>query len=134
MDPNLSTTNLLLGIMTAVSVLEGLLLVGTGIAGWVMYRRVTDLVASLEQRHVVPAMTRVNAILDDVQGVTAKLRQETERVDQAIRDTVHRVDDTADRVRASVRVKTSAVVGVVRGLRTAIEHMLRWRQPAEGRS
>jgi hypothetical protein len=80
-------------------------------------------------------MVRVNAILDDVKGVTAKVREETERVDMAIRSTMDRVDDTADRVRSNVRAKTSRVVGVVRGLRVALENMLRTRhQPMEGRS
>jgi hypothetical protein len=134
MAVNLSTTNLLLGIIAAVSVLEALLIIGMGIAGFVLYRRVMTLVEGLESRQVAPAMARVNAILDDVKVVTAKVKEETERVDMAIRTTMDRVDDTADRVRSNVRAKTSRVVGFVRGLRTAIEAMLRMRdQPAEGR-
>ena len=78
----------------------------------------------LETRQIAPAMARVNAILDDVKEVSAKVKEETERVDQAIHDTMDRVDDTADRVRSNVRAKTSWVVGVVRGLRVAIEGML----------
>jgi hypothetical protein len=39
------------------------------------------------------------------------------------------VDDTADRVRTNVRVKTSRVVGVIRGIRVAIESMLEHREP-----
>jgi hypothetical protein len=134
MAVNLSTTNLLLGIIAAVSVLEALLIIGMGIAGFVLYRRVMTLVEGLESRQVAPAMARVNAILDDVKVVTAKVKEETERVDMAIRTTMDRVDDTADRVRSNVRAKTSRFVGFVRGLRTAIEAMLRMRdQPAEGR-
>jgi hypothetical protein len=77
-------------------------------------------------------MVRVNAILDDVKAVSAKVKEETERVDQAIRTTMDRVDDTADRVRSNVRAKTSRVVGFMRGLRTAIEAMLHTRhEPAE---
>ena len=103
MTGSLTTTNLLLGIMAAVSVLEALLVIGVGIAVFMVYHRVMDLVAGLETRQVAPAMARVNAILDDVKGVTAKVREETERVDQAIRSTMDRVDDTADRVRTNVR-------------------------------
>src|SRR5207248_9790293 len=124
MSGELATTNLLLGIMAAVSVLEALLVSGMGIAGFIVYRRVTDLVNGFETRQVAPAMARVNAILDDVKGVTAKVKEETERVDQAIRTTIDRVDDTADRVRYNVRAKTSRVVGFVRGLRVAIEGLL----------
>jgi hypothetical protein len=132
---NLGTTNLLLGIMAAVSILEALILVGMSVAGYAMYRRVIDLVGGLETRQIAPAMVRVNAILDDVKGVTAKVREETERMDHAIRTTMVRVDDTADRVRSNVRARTSRVVGFVRGVRTALAAMLQNRQqPAEGGS
>ena len=124
MEGNLGTTNLLLGIMAAVSIFEALVVIGMGIGGFILYRRVMDLVNVLESKHVAPAMTRVNAILDDVKGVTAKVKEETERVDHAIRATIDRVDDTADRVRWNVRAKTSRVVGFVRGLRVAIEGLL----------
>lgn len=129
MTADLGTTNLLLGIMAAVSVLEALVLIGIGVAGFMAYRRVTTLVEGLEQRQVAPAMARVNAILDDVKGVSAKVKEETERVDTAIRTTIDRVDDTADRMRSTVRAKTSRLVGLLRGVRVAIESMLEHREP-----
>jgi hypothetical protein len=64
---------------------------------------------------------RVNAILDDAKSVSARVKEETDRVDQAIRSTIDRVDDTADRVRSNVRAKTSWVIGTIRGLRVAFE-------------
>ena len=70
-------------------------------------------------------MVHVNAILDDVRSVTAKVKEETERVEHAIHSTMDRIDDTADRLRSNVRVKTSAVVGFLRGLRVALEYMRR---------
>lgn len=135
MASGLGTTNLLLGVMAAVSVLEALLLIGVGIAGVTIYRRVMDLIAGLETRQVAPAMAKVNAILEDVKGVTAKVREETERVDQAIRTTMDRVDDTADRVRSNVRAKTSRIVGVIRGARVALESILHMgQQPHESQT
>jgi hypothetical protein len=120
----LDTTNVILGIMAAVSVLEALVIIGIGIGGFLIYRRVMDLVTGLEERQVAPAMARVNAILDDAKVVSTKVREETERVDTAIRTTMDRVDDTADRVRSNVRARTSRIVGIVRGARVAIEHIL----------
>ena len=134
MEGNLGTTNLLLGIMAVVSVLEALLLIGMSIAGFIAYRRVMEVVNVLESKHVAPAMIRVNAILDDVKGVTAKVKEETERVDHAIRTTIDRVDDTADRMRWNVRAKTSRVVGFVRGVRVALEGLLTTRHPQEPRT
>jgi hypothetical protein len=128
MESNLETTNLLLGIMAAASALEILLLVGAGVGGFMVYRRVMALINELEQRHVAPAMTRVNAILDDVKDVSAKVKSETERVDQAIHHTIDRVDDTVDRVRSNVRARTYNIIGYVKGVRAAIEALLRHRQ------
>jgi hypothetical protein len=132
MSGELGTTNLLLGIMAAVSVLEALVIIGAGIAAFVIYRRVMELVENglvlahgIEDRHVAPAMHRVNAILDDVRGVTTTVKQETERVDYAIHSTIDRIDNTAGRMRSNVRAKTNAVAGFVRGARAVIEAMLR---------
>ena len=127
MEPNLGTTNLLLGIMAAVSVLQALLLIGASIAGFVAYRRIMHLIAGLEQRQIAPAMSRVNAILDDMRDVSATVRTETERVDTAIHQTMDRLDDTADRVKWNVRAKTNRIVGYALGVRAAIEALLRSR-------
>ncbi len=132
MSGELGTTNLLLGIMAAVSVLEALVIIGIGVAGFMIYRKVMALVDSgltlaqgIEARQVAPAMMRVNAILDDVKNVTATVKQETDRVDHAIHTTIDRIDDTADRVRTNVRAKTSAVVGAIRGARLVLQGMLK---------
>src|SRR5438552_15805491 len=124
MAGELATTNLRLGIMAAVSVLEALALIGLGIAGLMAYKNVMEIVNGIEARQVAPAMARLNAILDDVKAVSERVKQETERVDQAIHTTMDRIDDTADRVRWNVRAKTSRLVGFIRGLRVAIEGVL----------
>jgi hypothetical protein len=130
MSGELGTTNLLLGIMAAASVLEALVIIAMGVAGFMAYRNVMVLVDGIERRQVAPAMAHLNAILDDVKTVTATVREETERVDHAIHTTMDRIDDTADRMRSNVRAKTSAVVGFVRGLRVAIEWMRHSRHQA----
>jgi len=127
MSPELGTTNLLLAIMAGVSVLEALVIIGMGVAAFIAYRRVMELINGLEIRQITPLTARVNTILDDVKVVTTKVKEETERVDVAIHRTIGRVDDTADRVRSNVRAKTSKVVGIVRGLRVALETMMQSR-------
>ena len=56
--------------------------------------------------------------------VSATVKGETDRVDHAIHRTVDRVDDTVVRMRNNVRVKTSRMVGLVRGVRVALQTML----------
>ena len=124
MESQLGTTNLFLGVMAAVSVLQALVLIGAGIAGFMAYRKVMALVNTLEEQHVAPAMSRVNTILDDVKVVSARVKEEAERVNHAIHTTIDRVDDTVDRMRWNMRAKTSRIVGIVRGARVAIESML----------
>jgi pyrimidine operon attenuation protein/uracil phosphoribosyltransferase len=124
MEAHLGTTNLLLGIMAAVSVLEALLLLGVGVAGFLVYRRVMSLINELEARQIAPAMARVNAILDDVKQVSTKVKDEAERVDTALRTTMDRVDDTAERVRTNVKAQTGRLVGILRGARVALETLM----------
>ena len=121
---DLSTTNVLLGIMAAVSVLQALVLIGAGIAGFIAYRRVTQLANDLETRHVQPLRERVEAILGDVKTVTSRVSQQTERVDHAINGTMDRVDETAERVKHSVRDKVNQAAGVVRGIRAIVASVL----------
>jgi hypothetical protein len=106
--------------MAAVSVLEALLLIAAGIAGYIAYRRVMTLVEGLEQRQIAPLVSKVNDILGDVKGVTARVSDQTERVDYAIRGTLDRVDNTADRVRANVRERADNVARTIHGVRAAI--------------
>ena len=121
---NLDTTNMLLGIMAAVSVLEALLLIGLGIGGFMVYRRVMQLVKDLETRQIAPLRDKVDSILLDVKTVTARVSEQTERVDHAISGTIHRVDETADRVKGSVRDKVNQAVGVARGIRAVIASIM----------
>jgi hypothetical protein len=121
---DLGTTNLFLGILAAVSVIELLGLLVAGLFGYRVYTRVMQLLQGVEERQVAPAMARVNSILDDVKDVTSKVHEETDKVDQAIRGTLGRVDETADRVRATVQARANRVLGFVHGIRVAIEAFL----------
>jgi len=121
---DLQTTNVALIIMAVVSVLEALLLIGIGVGGFLIYRRVMTLVNDLEARQIAPLREKVDAILADVKAVTARVSQETERVDHAIHGTLERVDETAGRVRSTVMDKVNYASGVVRGVRAAIVSLL----------
>ena len=124
MPGDLDTTNMWLAIMAIVSLLEALLLIGIGVGGFLMYRRVMQLVNDLETRQIAPVREKVDAILLDVKAVTASVNQQTERVNHAISGTMERVDETADRVKGSVRDKVSQTVGVVQGIRAVVMSVL----------
>jgi hypothetical protein len=127
MDGNLGTTNTILTVMAVVSVLEALGIFAIGAAMFMNYRRIMTRINEFEDRHIVPAMNRVHAILEDVKIVSETVKAETTRVDNAIHNTMHRVDDTVDRMRSNVRSKTSRIVGFVRGARVVLETILQSR-------
>jgi len=110
--------------MAVVSVLQALLLIGTGVAGYLMYSRITTLVTDLEARQIAPLREKADAILADVHAITARVSQQTERVDHAIIGTIERVDDTATRVRAGVHDRVNQAVGVFRGVRAVLMSLL----------
>jgi len=122
--PDLSPLSTPLWIMAALSILEALLLIGIGIGGYLVYSRGMTLVNDLEARQIAPIREKVDAILVDVKTVTARVAHQTERVDDAVTGTIHRVDETAARVRAGVHDKVSQATGVVRGVRAVIMSLL----------
>jgi pyrimidine operon attenuation protein/uracil phosphoribosyltransferase len=121
---DLHTTNVVLTVMAVVSVLEALVLIGIAIGGFMVYRRIMQLVNDLEQRQIAPVRAKVDAILGDVKTLTARVSEEAERVDHAIHGTINRVDDTAEHLKSTVRDKVSYVAGVIRGVRAAIVSLL----------
>jgi hypothetical protein len=93
MATNLATTNLFLGVMAAVSLLQAVAVLAALAAGLMLFRRLMQVINAIEERQVAPAVARVNAILDDVKGVTSTVKGEAERVDRVVRtaaDTVRR--------------------------------------------
>ena len=124
MPGDLQSLSVPLWIMAAVSVLQALVLIGIGVAGYLAYSRVMTLVNDLEARQIAPLREKADAILADVKSITARVSQQTERVDHAISGTIERVDDTASRVRAGVHDRVNQAVGVVRGVRAVLISLL----------
>ena len=128
LDGNLDTTNLLLGIMAAVSVLEALVLIAAGVMAWKLYGQTMQTMREIEQRQIAPLREKVDAlmvtvdgILGDVKTITSRVGAQTERVNSAISTTIDRVDETADRVKHTVSYRVGRVLGVIQGARAAVE-------------
>ena len=114
---NLDTTNLLLGIMAAVSVLEALLLIGGGVMAYRLYARTMETLRGIEERQVAPLVARLNTL--------------TMRVDSILAD-VKDVTETADRVRNGVSERVSRVLTVVHTARAAVDGFLHHNRRAAG--
>lgn len=134
-EGNLNTTNVLLAIMAAVSVLQALVLIAAGILCYRLYRQAMQMMRDIEQRQIAPIAARVNAlmasvdsILIDVKDVTGRVTRQTERVDSAIHNTMHRVDETAGRVRATVASRVYQLAGLMHGVRCAVGSLFNGRR------
>ena len=79
---DLTTTNVLLGILATVSVLETLAVAGLFVCGYLLFRRMMTLIEGIEERQVAPAAARVSDILDDVKSVTGFAKSAAERADR----------------------------------------------------
>jgi predicted P-loop ATPase/GTPase len=121
---DLETTNWLLGVLAVASAVQTLILIGVGIAGYRLYRQLSQTAAELEVRHIAPVRQQLDGILSDVHRITARVSEQTERVDHAISGTIDRVDETAERVKYSVREQMARATGILRGIRAVITSLL----------
>ena len=77
-EGNPNTTNILLGIMAVVSVLQALVFIGVGVLAFRFYRRIDSLAIK-----VAALVAAVDGLLTDMKDVTARVARQTERVDAA---------------------------------------------------
>jgi hypothetical protein len=110
--------------MAAVSVLQGLLLIGAGVAVPDVSPR-DPMATDLEAPDRSAAREGGRDLDRRAKAITARVAKQTERVDQAVSGTIDRVDETAARVRETVHDKVSQAAGVVRGVRAVIMSLLR---------
>jgi pyrimidine operon attenuation protein/uracil phosphoribosyltransferase len=82
MTVDLTTTNVLLGILATISVLEALAVTGLFAGGYLLFRRLMKLLTEIEQRQVAPGAARVNEILDDVKTITGAAKRAAENADR----------------------------------------------------
>ena len=103
MGGSVATTNVLIGVMAAMSVLQTMLIVGAGIAAFSLYRRVVTLIDDVDPREIRQAVTKVNEVLD------------------AVRSTV----DTAEAIGSGVQAKARWLSRVGRGLSVFVVELLK---------
>jgi len=124
----LETTNLWLGIIAIVSVLQILALGAVAWFGYRAYHRAIMVLSELESRHVAPLSGRVSRILDEVQHVTARVKD----AEDVVRDKVRLVAHTGSLAVTTLKARTWLLIGIVRGVRAGLA-VLRDRDGDRGR-
>jgi hypothetical protein len=117
----LTTTNVWLGILAVVSVLELLMIIAAGLLAYQAYKRVMATIETVERVHIAPLRARVDGILDEVQAVTDKVKYAQESVGDALRH----VAGTGSMVAGAVRSKTWPILGIIHGLKTAANTVIK---------
>ena len=124
MPGSLDTTNTMLAIIAAVSVLQGLVLLGVGFAAWKIYKAATATLHELDEKRVKPLTAKVETILDSVHRLTDRVHQRAEKVEAAIDDTVTRVNQTTSGVKDAVSDSVHRVSDAVTSIRSLIVNAL----------
>ena len=118
---DLTTTNVWLGILAVISLLEFLMIVAAGVLAYKMYQRVLTAIETVERVHVAPLRARVDLILDEVQNVTDKVKHAQETVSDAFRH----MAGTGSTVASAVRSKTWPILAIIQGLKTAANTVMK---------
>jgi len=124
MPGSLDTTNVMLAVIATVSVIQGLVLIGVGIAAFKLYRTATATLREIDEKRVQPLAAKVDGILTQVHHLTDRVQRRADKVEAAIDGTVGRVEETTTRVRSSVNDTVHRVSDAVTGIRTAIVNVL----------
>ena len=126
-EDTLRTMNVWLAITAVVTLVQVLIGIAIVVGGYLVYRRVMVVVDELERRQVAPLVSRVSGILDDVNGVTTRVRERAERVDHAISSAVGFVGDTRRRAEVNLGGTARRALAVLVGALAAVEAILRIR-------
>lgn len=120
MPESLGTTNTMLAIIAVVSIIQGLVFIGLGIAGWKIYSLATRTIREIDEKRVQPIAAKVDALVDRAHQVTDRVHHLTERVQHR----AEKVEETASHVRTSVGSTMTRVADAVTGLRASLVNAL----------
>ena len=112
---SLQTTNIWLGILAVVSLLEFLMILAAGILGFKLYREAMSTIQTIERVHIAPLRMRVDLLLDQVEIMTDTVKHAQESVS----DTLKHVTGAGTLVAGAVKAKAWPILGIIQGLKSA---------------
>ncbi len=131
---DLSTTNVLIGIIAAVQVV---FLLGTLVALLYVRSVVTKLQSTLhdlEREHVRPLRAQAEQILADVRRVSARVETQAARVDSSVTATLDAAERQVSRLRSTVDAVARETNAVASGVRAAVSAVTRRARRPDDRS
>ena len=120
MTLDLSTTNLWLAVLAIATAGQFVMLLGAALMLFKVYKRAASTIDTLEHEQIRPLLMRVNALIDDVQDITARARH----VDDAVRAKLEGVESALHSTKTVVQDRVWPLVGVVRAMRAGLDAWL----------
>jgi uncharacterized protein YoxC len=111
---DLTWTNTWLGILAVISLIQFLIMCAAVFLAYRMYQRTMTTIETIERLHVAPLRARVDALLDQVQLMTDKVRH----VQESVADALKHVSGTGTAVAGAVKSKAWPIIGIIQGLRS----------------
>lgn len=105
-----------LAIIAVATAIQVTVILAAGLVMFMLYRRTTQAIERIEQRHLEPLMARITATIDEVKDVVVRVQD----ADDKVRHVLSRTSETATDVAHAVRVRVSPVMGLGRGVWAAI--------------
>jgi hypothetical protein len=96
------------------------MIAAVGLFAYKAYRQMMTAVESVERVHIAPLRARVDAILDEVEVITAKVKHAQDSVAAALQTAA----SVGSIVAGTVRSKTMPILGIIKGVRMAATAML----------
>jgi hypothetical protein len=127
----LETTNFWLAVIAVVSVIQILVLMGGAWLFYHLYMKTAKVANDLESHYLIPLNTRMNKVLDEAEDLADRVKD----AELAVRSRFRHVADTGNVAVAAVRARSWPVVGILRGLRVAMDVLFdNWPPPRVSRT
>jgi hypothetical protein len=125
---DLTMTNVWLGILAMVSLIEFLMIAAGGLMAYKAYKRAMAALESVERVHIAPLRARVDTILDEVEVITGKVKHAQDSVASAFNTAAY----AGTMIAGTMKSKTWPILGIIKGVRMAAS-ALREKNGKEGR-
>ena len=112
---DLTMTNVWLGILAMISLIEFLMIAAMGLLAFKAYKQMMSVVENVERVHIAPLRARVDAILDEVEVITGKVKHAQDSVASAL----HTAASVGSLVAGTVKSKTWPILSIIKGVRMA---------------
>jgi hypothetical protein len=125
---DLTMTNVWLGILATVSLIQFLMIVAAGVFAYKAYKQAMTVMETVERVHIAPLRARVDALLDEVEVITGKVRHAQDSVSAAFQTATSAGSLIAD----TMRSKTWPILGIIKGVQMAASALRHHRNGKHG--